>query len=192
MFGPDICGYSTRKTHAILTYKGKNLLTKKNIRAETDKLSHRYTLVIHPDNTYEVQIDGSKVESGNLADDWDFLAPKLIKDPEAKKPADWVDEAQIPDPSDVKPAGYDDTPAKIPDPSATVRVLQRPLCVCVRVRVLTCKCDISRAFVVTNVSSLSLSRCVCRSLRIGTRRMTACGRPLRLTTQSTRAPGRAS
>jgi len=119
MFGPDICGYSTRKTHAILTYKGKNLLTKKNIRAETDRLSHRYTFVIHPDNTYEVQIDGSKVESGNLADDWDFLAPKTIKDPAAKKPSDWVDEAQIPDPADAKPAGWDDAPAKIPDPSAS-------------------------------------------------------------------------
>jgi len=119
MFGPDICGYSTRKTHAILTYKGKNLLTKKNIRAETDKLSHRYTFIIHPDNTYEVQIDGSKAESGNLADDWDFLAPKKIKDPSAKKPADWVDEAQIPSPDEVKPAGWDDIPAKIPDPAAS-------------------------------------------------------------------------
>jgi calreticulin len=119
MFGPDICGYSTRKTHAILTYKGKNLLTKKNIRAETDRMSHRYTFVIRHDNTYEVQIDGSKVESGNLADDWDFLAPKLIKDPSAKKPSTWVDEATIPDPEDVKPAGWDDIPAKIPDPAAT-------------------------------------------------------------------------
>lgn len=118
MFGPDVCGYSTRKTHAIFTYKGRNLLTKKSIRCETDKLSHRYTLVVRPDNTYEVQIDGSKVESGNLADDWDFLEPKRIKDPSAAKPADWVDEAQIPDPSDVKPAGWDDTPAKIPDPAA--------------------------------------------------------------------------
>jgi hypothetical protein len=30
MFGPDMCGTSTRKTHVILTYNGKNLLTKKN------------------------------------------------------------------------------------------------------------------------------------------------------------------
>jgi len=118
MFGPDVCGYSTRKTHAILTYEGKNLLTKKSIRCETDKLSHRYTFIIHPDNTYEVQIDGSKAESGNLADDWDFLKPKMIKDPAASKPSDWVDNAQIPDPEDVKPAGYDDIPAKIPDAAA--------------------------------------------------------------------------
>jgi calreticulin len=118
MFGPDVCGYSTRKTHVIFTYEGKNLLTKKSIRCETDKVGHRYTLVVRPDNTYEVQIDGAKVESGNLADDWDFLKPKTIKDPKASKPADWADEAQIPDPADVKPENWDDVPAKIPDPAA--------------------------------------------------------------------------
>jgi len=30
MFGPDICGTSTKRVHVIFTYKGKNLLTKKN------------------------------------------------------------------------------------------------------------------------------------------------------------------
>lgn len=114
----DICGTSTRKTHVILTYNGKNLLTKKNVRMESDKLSHRYTLILRSDNTYEVQIDGSKAESGSLYDDWDFLAPKKIKDPSAKKPSDWVDNAEIADPTDKKPAGYDDAPAKIPDPAA--------------------------------------------------------------------------
>lgn len=118
MFGPDVCGTSTRKTHAIFTYKGKNLLTKKNIRVETDNLSHRYTFVVDSDNTYEVRIDGSKVESGSLFDDWDFLPPKMIKDPKASKPADWVDEARIPNPEETKPENWDDVPAKIPDPDA--------------------------------------------------------------------------
>jgi calreticulin len=119
MFGPDICGTGTRKTHAIFTYKGKNLLTKKNIKCETDQLTHRYTLIVHPDNSYEVQIDGKKVESGTLFDDWDFLPPKMIKDPEASKPDDWVDDAKIPDPEDAKPEGWDDEPAQVPDPDAT-------------------------------------------------------------------------
>lgn len=118
MFGPDICGTSTRKTHVIMTYKGENLLTKKSIRCETDNKSHRYTLTISPDNTYEVKVDGKKVESGSLADDFDFLEPKKIKDPKAKKPADWVDEAKIPDPEAEKPEGWDDEPAQIPDPDA--------------------------------------------------------------------------
>lgn len=56
MFGPDICGYSTRKVHVILTHKGKNHLIKKEIKAEADQLTHVYTLVIKPDNTYKVRV----------------------------------------------------------------------------------------------------------------------------------------
>lgn len=79
MFGPDICGYSTKKVHVIFNYKGKNLLTKKEIRCKDDVYTHLYTLIVHPDNTYEVRIDNAKVESGDLEADWDFLAPKKIK-----------------------------------------------------------------------------------------------------------------
>lgn len=42
-------------------------------------------------------------QSGDLESDWDFLPPKQIKDPEAKKPEDWVDEAKIDDPEDKMP-----------------------------------------------------------------------------------------
>ena len=118
MFGPDVCGTSTRKTHVIFTYKGKNLLTKKNVKVETDKLPHRYTLIVRPDNTYEVKIDGVKVEGGSLKEDFDFLLPENIKDPALSKPADWVDATTIDDPEDVKPAGHDDIAAKIPDAAA--------------------------------------------------------------------------
>merc|ERR1712178_333113 len=118
MFGPDICGSSTKKTHVIFNYKEKNLDKKKEVRAESDTLSHLYTLIVKPDNTYEVQIDMNKVDSGSLAEGWDFLEPKQIRDPEEKKPTDWVDEAEIDDPEDKKPAGYDDIPAKIADPKA--------------------------------------------------------------------------
>merc|ERR1711988_179286 len=118
MFGPDICGSSTKKTHVIFNYKGKNLDKKKEVRCESDTLSHLYTLIVKPDNTYEVQIDQVKVDDGSLADGWDFLKPKQIRDPEEKKPADWVDEAEMDDPEDKKPEGYDDIPAKIADPKA--------------------------------------------------------------------------
>merc|ERR1712216_288583 len=40
------------------------------------------------------------------------------KDPDATKPDDWDERAQIPDESDVKPEGWDDIPAEIPDPEA--------------------------------------------------------------------------
>merc|ERR1711871_1501200 len=119
MFGPDICGSSTKKTHVIFNYKEKNLDKKKEVRAESDTLSHLYTLIVEPDNTYEVQIDMNKVDSGSLEEGWDFLEPKQIRDPDEKKPEDWVDEAEIDDPEDKKPEGHDDIPAKIAHPKAT-------------------------------------------------------------------------
>jgi len=120
MFGPDICGSSNKKTHVIFNYpkKDDNLLIKKNIRCEDDQLSHLYTLVLRPDNTFEVFVDNKSVRSGKLDDEFDFLPDKEIKDPEQSKPEDWVDEKKIPDPEDKKPEGYDDIPEEIPDPDA--------------------------------------------------------------------------
>jgi calreticulin len=118
MFGPDICG-ATKKIHLIFNYKGKNLLWKKEPRCESDTLTHFYTMVLKPDNTYEVYVDFVKKESGKLEDDWDFLAPKTIADPNDKKPSDWVDQSEIPDPSDVKPSDWDKESATIADPEAT-------------------------------------------------------------------------
>jgi len=118
MFGPDICGPGTKKVHVIFSYKGKNHLINKEIRCKDDVYTHFYTLIVQPDNTYEVLIDNEKVESGSLEDDWDFLPPKTIKDPEAKKPEDWDERATIPDPDDNKPEDWD-KPEHIPDPDAT-------------------------------------------------------------------------
>jgi len=119
MFGPDFCGYSTKKVHVIFNYKGKNHLIKKDIKPKEDQLTHVYTLVVHPDNTYEVFIDLEEAAKGSITEDWDVLAPKTIKDPSAKKPADWVDESDMPDPTDTKPDGWDDVPKQIRDPEAT-------------------------------------------------------------------------
>jgi calreticulin len=118
MFGPDICG-ATKKIHFIFHYKGKNLLWKKEPRCETDTFSHVYTAIIKPDGTYEVLVDQVKKESGTLEEDWDFLKPKTIPDPNDKKPKDWVDEAEMADPEDKKPDDWDDEPEQIADPEAT-------------------------------------------------------------------------
>merc|ERR1712136_330845 len=67
---------------------------------------------------YEVLIDNEKAESGSLEEDWDMLPPKKIKDPEAKKPEDWVDNAKMDDPEDSKPEDWD-KPEHIADPDAT-------------------------------------------------------------------------
>ena len=55
--GPDICGPGTKKVHVIFNYKGKNLLINKDIRCKDDIYTHLYTLIIKPDNTYEVNIN---------------------------------------------------------------------------------------------------------------------------------------
>jgi len=117
MFGPDICGPGTKKVHVIFNYNGKNHLINKEIRCKDDVFTHVYTLVVEPDNTYQVLIDGEKVQSGSLEEDWSFLPPKKIKDPEAKKPEDWDDRATIPDPEDTKPEDWEQ-PENIPDPDA--------------------------------------------------------------------------
>ncbi|KAK1878406.1 Calreticulin [Dissostichus eleginoides] len=117
MFGPDICGYSTKKVHVIFNYKGKNHLIKKEIKCKDDELTHMYTLILNPDQTYEVKLDNEKVESGSLEEDWDLLPAKKIKDPEAKKPEDWDDRAKVDDAEDAKPEEWD-KPENIPDPDA--------------------------------------------------------------------------
>ncbi|XP_075877999.1 calreticulin 3b isoform X2 [Nelusetta ayraudi] len=122
MFGPDICGYSTKKVHVIFNYKGKNHLIKKDVKCKDDELSHLYTLILNPDQTYIVKIDNENIVSGSLEEDWDFLPPKKIKDPEAKKPEDWDDRAKIDDVDDTKPEDWDEDmdgewePPMIPNP----------------------------------------------------------------------------
>ncbi|KPP71575.1 hypothetical protein Z043_109491, partial [Scleropages formosus] len=87
-----------KKVHVIFNYKGENHPINKAIPCKDDEYTHPYTLILSPDNTYEVKIDNKKVESGSLEEDWDMLSPKRIEDPEdipdpdAKKPNDWDDE----------------------------------------------------------------------------------------------------
>eukprot|EP01100_Stratorugosa_tubuloviscum_P014492 TRINITY_DN780_c0_g1_i1.p1 TRINITY_DN780_c0_g1~~TRINITY_DN780_c0_g1_i1.p1 ORF type:complete len:436 (+),score=180.39 TRINITY_DN780_c0_g1_i1:47-1309(+) len=117
MFGPDICG-SSRRTHLIFNYKGKNHLIEKDIRCETDEFTHVYTLVLNSDQTFQVLIDNENVRSGNLINEFKFLLPKEIKDPSKSKPIDWVELKEIDDPNAVKPEGWDNIPRQISDPTA--------------------------------------------------------------------------
>jgi len=117
MFGPDICG-PTKRTHLIFNYDGKNHLKRSDIRTESDEATHLYTLVVKPDQTYEVLIDNKSAASGNLVDDFDFLAPREIEDPSVSKPTNWVESATMDDPEDEKPEGWDDIPQFVADPEA--------------------------------------------------------------------------
>merc|ERR1719272_2524505 len=117
MFGPDICGPGTRKTHVIMAYDGEHQENTKSIACKYDEASHLYQLRLSKDNTYEVQIDGAKEEGGSLYEDFNFLKAKEIEDPDVSKPEDWVDETQINDPEDAKPDDWV-TEKEIVDPEA--------------------------------------------------------------------------
>jgi len=69
-------------------------------------------------NSLQVLIDNEEAESGELEADWNFLPPKKIKDPSQSKPADWDDKPTIDDPEDKKPEDWD-KPEHVPDPEAT-------------------------------------------------------------------------
>ena len=87
MFGPDICGTKTKRVHVIFTdKKGENLLTKREVACETDQLTHVYTLVLHPNNTYAVLVDNEERASGDLEADWDFLPPRPSRTPRRPSP----------------------------------------------------------------------------------------------------------
>merc|ERR1712017_31679 len=65
-------------------------------------------LIVKPDNTARVEIDGDKVYEGSITDDWEVLKPKEIDDPEDKKPSDWVEDSMMDDPETKKPDDWDD------------------------------------------------------------------------------------
>lgn len=129
MFGPDRCG-STNKVHFIVRrkspltgeYEEKHLIGTPHM--VTDKLTNLYTLIIKPDQTYEIRINGDIKKAGSLIESLDFQPafspPLTIADPDDVKPEDWVDLKTIPDPEQaVKPDDWDeDAPFMIPDPEA--------------------------------------------------------------------------
>ncbi|XP_034043271.1 calmegin isoform X1 [Thalassophryne amazonica] len=130
MFGPDKCG-EDYKLHFIFRHQNplnKDVEEKHAKRADvdlkkfyTDKKTHLYTLVLNPDNSYEMFIDQSSVSRGNLLNDVvpPVNPPREIDDPNDSKPQEWDERAKIPDPEAVKPEDWDeDAPAKIEDPDA--------------------------------------------------------------------------
>eukprot|EP01084_Bolivina_argentea_P015013 28077_1 len=119
MFGPDICGYSTKKVQAIFNYEGENLLRNDDVKCPDDEFTHSYLLIVNKDSTYEIRIDGEEKAKGDLKDDWSFEKAKKIKDPDQSKPSDWVDNEEMDDPEETKPDDWDVEPANIADPDAT-------------------------------------------------------------------------
>ncbi|XP_054717825.1 calnexin-like [Uloborus diversus] len=132
MFGPDKCG-NDHKLHFIFRHRNpKNgSLEEKHWKKTTqipkfddvfkDKKPHLFTLIINPDNKFEVLVDKVSVHKGSLLED--FQPPvnpeSEIDDPNDVKPADWDEREKIPDPTSSKPDDWDeDAPRQIIDPNA--------------------------------------------------------------------------
>ena len=128
MFGPDRCG-GTNKVHFI--FRHQNPITgkieenhlKNAPQALIDSSTHLYTLIVRPDQTFEIKVDHTSVKTGSLLSDFDppvvpskgffhfnfhvkFTLKIEISDPNDLKPVDWVDEEYISDPEAKKPEDW--------------------------------------------------------------------------------------
>lgn len=130
MFGPDKCGLDY-KLHFIFRHKNPKTgeITEKHAKKPTgtietyftDKNTHLYQLVLNPDNTFKISVDGYVVNEGNLLEDVTppVNPPKEIEDDKDEKPKDWDDREKIADPLATKPDDWDESePEKIVDPDA--------------------------------------------------------------------------
>ncbi|CAG8575429.1 2656_t:CDS:10 [Paraglomus brasilianum] len=126
MFGPDRCG-GTNKVHFIFRhkhpktgeYEEKHLASSPS--ANVEKTSSLYTLVVKPDNSFEIRINNKVEKAGNLLESFSppVNPPKDIDDPDDKKPDDWVDNPKMPDPDATKPDDWDESaPFEIVDEDA--------------------------------------------------------------------------
>ncbi|XP_050566385.1 calmegin isoform X3 [Cygnus atratus] len=127
MFGPDKCG-EDYKLHFIFRHKNPKTGEYDEKHAKRpdvdlkkfylDKKTHLYTLVLKPDDTFEMLIDQTVVSKGSLLEDMvpPVNPPREIEDPADKKPDDWDERPKIPDPNAVKPDDWDeDEPSRIED-----------------------------------------------------------------------------
>lgn len=130
MFGPDKCG-NDHKLHFIFMHKNPKdgSSSEKHAKKPSARLDelfkdgkpHLFTLMIKPDNTFEVFVDYKSVNKGSLLDDFDppVNPPVEIDDPEDFKPNDWDEREKIADPEAMKPLDWDeDEPEQIADASA--------------------------------------------------------------------------
>lgn len=126
MFGPDKCG-STNKVHFIFNHKNPKTgeYEEKHVKtpnaARIVKTTELYTLIVHPNNTFVIELNGEQVKEGSLLEDFTpAVNPEAeIDDKDDKKPEDWVDDARIADPEAKKPEDWDeDAPFEIVDEEA--------------------------------------------------------------------------
>lgn len=115
MFGPDVCGAITNKVHFIIHRFGtEHQLINTPFPPEPDFKSNLYTLIIHPNQNFEIRVNGVVRRAGSLLDDEMFepplQGPLTVPDPEDEVPEDWDSRRLIPDPKETeKPKNWYDT-----------------------------------------------------------------------------------
>ncbi|GAA5860045.1 hypothetical protein JCM8547_003071 [Rhodosporidiobolus lusitaniae] len=128
MFGPDRCG-ATSKTHFIFRKANPKTgeIVEHHLTAppppKISMTTNVYTLIVRPDQTYEILINNESAKKGSLLEDFTppVNPPKEIDDPEDSKPSNWVENPKMTDTTAVKPADWDeDAPATIEDPDAVM------------------------------------------------------------------------
>ncbi|OHS98903.1 Calreticulin family protein [Tritrichomonas foetus] len=115
MFGPDVCG-ATNKVHFVFQHQNpktgafeeKHLINPPKMKL--DALNHLYTLIVRPDNAFEILIDGKIERTGSLLNDFDppVTPPEVIDDPDDRKPKNWDDQEFIIDKKAKKPKDWDE------------------------------------------------------------------------------------
>ncbi|KAI5962103.1 uncharacterized protein KGF55_003179 [Candida pseudojiufengensis] len=148
MFGPDKCGSENKVQFIIRKLLPTGIIEEKILQnppmARYNDLSNLYTLILKPNQDFEVRINGEVAVAGNFIQDDTLFSPSInppkeIIDENDSKPRDWDDREyipdsnvrpppdyeklhqspQIPDPTQKKPDDWDESaPRYIPDPKA--------------------------------------------------------------------------
>ncbi|BFZ24213.1 hypothetical protein BsWGS_27251 [Bradybaena similaris] len=130
MFGPDKCG-NDHKVHFIFRHRNPKTGEFEEKHAEkptmkmddifTDRRTHLFTLIVRPDNTYEMRVDKKVISAGSLLTNFSpsVNPPQEVDDPDDLKPEDWDNREKIPDLEAKKPVDWDETePETIVDENA--------------------------------------------------------------------------
>ena len=114
-FGPEVC---REKSVVLFKFMHMNKKTRKVTEIvlkdppvfQSDGLNHLFTLILRPDNTYEILIDGKQAKKGSMYEDFDppVNGFKEIPDPDDLKPKDWDEREYIVNESAVKPDDWDE------------------------------------------------------------------------------------
>nr|VZI05090.1 unnamed protein product [Spirometra erinaceieuropaei] len=106
-FGADVCKFE-RKIVLELSGQGKVHKWKKSETFSEDEGRHLLTLLLFPNDTYQVKLDLETIAGGRLVEDFAEYPPEFIYNESIAKPADWDDRELVVDTSDKQPTYWED------------------------------------------------------------------------------------